>query len=338
MIDLTTISAEGLSQTQKNIRQQVIVRGWKAEIPYSGSSHYFLTRPDGKKLRVFSSMSPLTSYAAGSLANDKFAVHNLLEKTGVPQQDTIKVSSTDSSIAESIRFMNQKGRVVVKPIDGGHGRGITVGVTDEAGLRTAIDTAIQNTKSIKAALVQEQFEADEIFDLRVLLIGYQYIAALIRVPARVFGDGEHSIAELISIENSRERRGKPYHAELATIKLDLATAYLKDHINDVPASGLEVQVMGVANYGAGGETVDVTDDLPEWLVLYAETTARVCELEVAGVDFMMAKFPKPDMKESELRIAMTEINKAPLLTMHDNPTFGKSRNAVNSYMDYLETI
>lgn len=97
--------------------------------------------------------------------------------------------------------------------------------------------------------------------------------------------------------------------------------------------------MGVANYGAGGETVDVTDDIPAWLIEDAERAARECGLVVAGVDFMIARVPRPDMTKEELAPAITEVNKAPLLTMHDTPTRGRGdRGATTAFMDYLATL
>jgi cyanophycin synthetase len=338
MIDLASLPVKSLSQTQKSMQQQVIARGWKAEVPYIGSPHYFLTRDDGTQLHTFSTTSPFMSYPAASLANDKFAVHQLLQGTEVPLLDTIRIEPHDATRDAAVEFLRHKGKVVVKPIDGAHGRGVTVDVVDEIGLHEAIDRAFESAINNSAVLVQEQFKADVICDLRVLCIDFEYVAALQRIPARVFGDGVHTVAELIDIENSSERRGKPYYAELATIERELALKYLGSQAHEVVEVDQEVYVLGVANYGAGGETVDVTEQLPHWLVAVAKTVAKKCELEVAGVDFMLNEPPRVDSLETDLRVAMTEVNKAPLLTMHDNPTYGESREVFQKYMDYLASI
>jgi cyanophycin synthetase len=337
MIDLRDIPEDDLGQTQKEVRRHVIERGWKAYIPYRGSSHYFFTRPDGKKMHSFSTMSPATSYAAASLANDKFATYELLKDASIPQLETIKVSGVQD-IEEAKQFLTEQGKVVVKPIDGGHGKGITVDITEEGDLSVAIETALKETKNVHAALIQKQYDHSPIHDLRIVYIGYQYAAAIQRVAARVFGDGKHTVEELITIENQSDRRGKAYHAPLATINIEHAKLYLKEKISDVPEVNEEVQVLGIANYGAGGETVDVTDNIPDWLIERGEKIVRVCELDVAGVDFMLARFPDKQHSEEMLDAALTEVNKAPLLTMHDTPTSGISRGVMSRYMDYLESI
>jgi cyanophycin synthetase len=337
MIDLRDVSEEDLGQTQKEIRRHVIERGWKALIPYKGSAHYFLTRPDGKELHIFSSTPSTTSYAAGHLANDKFATYGVVQQTDVPQLDTIKVNE-DDSLDEALEFIKKEGTVVVKPIDGGHGNGITLNVTNETELKEAITIGLKATNNVRSVLVQKQYAHDTIYDLRILYIGYEYAAAIQRVAARVYGDGLHTIQELIEIENATDRRGRAYYAQLATINVEKATRYLKDAMKTVPADGEEVQVLGIANYGAGGETIDVTDDIPDWLIEYGRQVAVSCGLAVAGVDFMLAQFPKKEHTNDDLDVAMTEVNKAPLLTMHDTPTSGISRGVMSKYMDYLASL
>lgn len=337
MINLADVPEEDLGQTQKEIRHHVIERGWNALIPYKGSAHYFLTRPDGKELHIFSSTPPTTSYASGHLANDKFATYGVVKQSNVPQLDTIKIGEYDT-LDEALAFIKKEGTVVVKPIDGGHGNGITLNVTSEEQLKEAIVIGLKATNNVRSVLVQKQYTHDNIHDLRILYIGYEYAAGIQRVAARVYGDGTHTIEELIEIENATDRRGRAYYAPLATINVAKAIQYLKDKMKNIPADGEEVQVLGIANYGAGGETVDVTDDLPDWLIEYGRQVAVACGLAVAGVDFMLAKFPKKSHTNDDLDVAMTEVNKAPLLTMHDTPTSGVSRHVMSRYMDYLESL
>jgi cyanophycin synthetase len=337
MIDLESIAEDILNQTAKGIRIEVIARGWKASVPYLGSPHFFITRDDGKKLHIFSATPSTTSYAAAHLANDKFATYNLLKEINIPQLDTVMVSDS-TGMDEALAFMHIYKKVVVKPIDGGHGNGISLNITNAVELEQAIKIAMEHTKSKRAVLVQKEYDYPVIFDLRILCINYTHAASIRRVAARVFGDGVHTIRELIEQENVTSRRGEPYRAELATISIDRAEQHLKERINDIPNGGTEVQVLGIANYGAGGETVDVTDDIPDWLIDYAQDIARTCELPVAGVDFMLSKLPTKESTEEELDPAFTEVNKSPLLAMHDNPTKGIGRGVVKKYMDYLASL
>lgn len=337
MLNIETIPIEGKSQAFKLFKEHYAAKGWKVEVPYVGSAHYFVDRGDGVPIHVFSSTPPTTSYAAANLANNKYATYKVLESFNLPQPETILAN--DSVQPDELNaFLAKHKKIVVKPVDGGHGKGITVNVTSEPMLQRALIEARKNNKSLTGALVQAQYDHATLYDIRMLCIDYKFIGAIWRVPTRVFGDGKSTISQLIEIENNSEKRGRPYFAELAVIDAERAEQYLGEKIHTVPAFQEEVAVLGVANYGAGGETVDITDDLPVWLREAAEKAALVCGLPVAGVDFMISDNPTVDSTQQQLDATIIEINKCPALGIHDLPTSGKKRNATAQFIDYLERI
>ena len=334
MIDLLTVPSLELNQTTRLLQNEFKLRGWSAVMPYIGSPHCFVDRGDGQELHIFTALPPTTSYAAAHLANDKYATHQLLERANITQLETVLV---DEDLSLASELMSKWGKVVVKPVDGSHGKGITVNVADENALQLAVEYALQFTSTNKKAIVQRQFTHDSIHDIRILCIDYKYTAALMRVPARVFGDGILTIRELIDKENASPNRGEPYRAPLATIDIDRAVQFLGEKIHTIPGIDEEVGVLGVANYGAGGELIDLTDDMPEWLIDQAIRAAKVSGLVVAGIDFMSATIPTIQQPMSDDTV-IVEINKCPSLAIHDQPTFGKPRGAVKTYVDYLATI
>ncbi len=332
MIDLLTIPKTSLNQTTRLLQDEYASRGWAVLTPYVGSPHYFIDRGDGKEMHIFGATPPATSYAAAQLANDKYATHQILERADVVQLETVLV---DDDTTEAIELMRGCGKVVVKPVDGGHGNGITIGVTTVDELVRAVEYAKSFTGSSKKAVVQAQFDHHPIRDIRVLCIDFKYVAALMRVPARVFGDGILTIRELIDHENTSPKRGEPYRAPLARIDIDRAIQFLGEKMNSVPEVDEEVWVLGVANYGAGGELIDLTDDMPDWLIDQAERASRVAGLTVAGIDFMMADTPTKQQTIDSTTAVIVEINKCPSLAIHDQPTFGTPRGAAKAYVDYL---
>ena len=337
MIDISTIPDEQLTQTLRLLKGQFKERDWTAEIPYLGSSHCFIDRGDGKKLHIFSATPPTSSYAAAQLANDKFGTYQLLSGTGLPQPETHLLRSSES-LDEAITFMQRAIKVVIKPVDGGHGKGITVNISTKEQLRRAITTAEAEEKSISAVLIQQQYMHDTILEVRILCIDYKFSAATWRVAARVYGDGTSTVGALIDAENMSEERGRPYFARLAVIDVEKAKEYLGEHINDVPVVNEEVYVLGIANYGAGGETIDITDALPDWLKQMAEAAAHACNLPVIGVDFMLAAMPTVESAVDALDPTIIEVNKCPSLSIHQAPTSGQSRNVVKTYVDYLSML
>ncbi|MBC7459550.1 ATP-grasp domain-containing protein [Candidatus Saccharibacteria bacterium] len=337
MIDLKTIPDEQLSQTIRIMKAHFIDRGWEVEIPYIGSSHCFITRHDGKKFHIFSATPPTTSFAAAHLANDKYGTYQALLGSGLPQPETHLLYNSDNT-DEIELFMDRVKKVVIKPVDGGHGKGITVNVATAEQLQRAIAIAQAEEKSIAAVLVQAQYQHDAILDIRILCIDNTFTAATWRVPARVYGDGKSTVSELIEAENNKENRGRPYYAPLSIINIEQAKEFLGERINDVPKLNAEVPVLGIANYGAGGETIDITDELPGWLKEMAEEAARACEMPVIGVDFMLAHMPTPTSTIESLDPVIIEVNKCPSFVIHDKPTSGTPRDVVGTYVEYLSTI
>lgn len=306
-------------------------------MPYVGSSHCFINRGDGKKLHIFNATPPSSSYSSASLANDKFGTEQLLKEAGIPQLESLLVNSSVSFETQR-DFMKSMGKIVVKPVDGAHGKGVTVNVANEDDLRSAVEGAFMQKKSIDAVILQKQYDHASIYEIRALCINYVFVAAIWRVPARVVGDGQHTVRELIEQENAKPRRGKPYYTPLAMIDLEKAKDYLGTKIDEIPESGKEISVLGVANYGMGGEIIDATDILPDWLKRMAEKTAKTCGLPVIGIDVMLGAMPEPSSSPQELDAVVIEVNKSPSLVIHDRPSSGTPRPATALYFDYLASL
>jgi len=320
MISFFEIPSHLLSGTRRLLQAELAKRSWQAETPLFSSPHLFLTRPDGVRLHVFGAVPPTASFAASHLAGNKFYTHMCVEGHGIKQPETM-IYDPDKP-EEAKEFLKKHGKIVVKPIDASHGHGITIGITEYADLTPAIERAIAVCFTNPRALIQECLSPD-LQDTRVLVIDYKVIGAINRVPARVTGDGKHTVAELIPIENNT-LRGEPYKAPLAIIPLETALNYLGDKANTIPSKDEKFRVMPLANYGKGGELIDVTDELTAEMRDQAERVAKLIDLPVAGIDFLGDYF--------------IELNACPSLQIHDEPAVGKPRGAVKAYVDYLEKI
>lgn len=336
MVDIFSIEDSKLNRGMQLLRDQFKLRGWKAQLSYIGSPHCFIDRGDGSPIHIFATTPPTTSYAAAHLANDKFATYQLLKTVSVNQPETV-VADT-SNLDEAKQLLAKFGKIVVKPADAGHGKGITVGVETEQQLVAAVELALSFNKSSSVVVVQQQFDHPEIHDLRLTCINNKFVGAINRVPARVESDGKQTVAELIELENTSGKRGQPYYAPLAYIDIKQASGYLGSRADKVYPAGQQVQVISVANYGAGGEIHDVTDQIPKWMIESAEKISKVMQLPVCGVDFMTNIIPESTMTKEQIESVVIEVNKAPSLAIHDMPTTGKSRGAVATYVDYLASI
>ena len=91
---------------------------------------------------------------------------------------------------------------MLKPLDGNHGRGVCINLTDEAEVREFFPVACAETRA--GSVVVETFIVGK--DYRILVVNNQVVAVAERVPAHVVGDGEHTVRRA---DRHHQRRSAP---------------------------------------------------------------------------------------------------------------------------------
>jgi cyanophycin synthetase len=243
----------------------------------------------------------------------------------------VVVRSADQAVLEARRL---RGPVVMKPLDGNHGRGVTTDIATEDAARAAFELAQGQARGAnKAVIVERQLPGN---DHRVLVIGGKMVACAERVPAQVTGDGEHTIAELIAEVNRDPRRGRGHAEVLTRIVPDGAMRTLLAKggrtLHDVPAAGEVVRLRGTANLSSGGTAIDRTDTIHPENAAIAEQAAAVIGLDVAGIDFLSPDISRP---VRETGGGIVEVNAAPGFRMHLQPSEGRPRNVARPVIDAL---
>lgn len=316
MEDFFKVTPEGLTMSTKALQKTLKGRGWTAEYLHGTHQYVFAKRKDGKVLKIAGTAPESTSLFAGRIADDKLATYELLKKLGVKQSETEIATATSVS-----HLLDKYGKIVIKPIDGAHGNGITTNITTLDAAMKAIETA-KKFSSSDIVIVQEQLNFTG-FETRVICINYEFVEALSRIPAQVTGDGKHTVSELIDIEN-RTIRTKAYKSNLAFIDREYAETYLAEKGNKdyVPKAKEKVQVIKMCNIGRGGTVEDITDNYPEEKRVLAARIAKALELPVIGIDF--------------LGDYVIEVNASPSLYY---PLDGPRANlGIEKLVDYLEHL
>jgi cyanophycin synthetase len=279
MIDFFSVNPDDLTMSTKALQKNLKERGWTAQF-FRGTHQYVIAkRQDGRIFRIAGTAPEQTSLFAGRIADDKLATYELLKEIGVKQAET------EVATAASVSYLLDKyGTIVVKPLDGAHGNGITTGIKSFEAAMDAVETAKKYAPS-GLVLVQQQLDFDG-YETRVICINYRFVEALDRIPAQVTGDGEHTVAELIEIENNTIRT-EAYKSRLAYIDREYSERYLKEKgiADNVPVKGEKVQVVKMCNIGRGGTVEDVTDSFPEEKKALADKIAITLGLPVIGIDF-----------------------------------------------------
>lgn len=216
--------------------------------------------------------------------------------------------------------------VVVKPVAGHKGQGVTTGIESEEEVRKAfkliIAAASAEGVNFDGALVQKQIYG---YDHRILTIGGKYAACLKRIPAFVVGDGKSTIEELIRVENDKEVRLDNARSPLCKIKIDDVMQdwlQLKNmSVQSVPAEGEEIVLRRVANISAGGVSVNVTNEIHPENIKMVENIARFFNVTCLGIDVLAKDITRPWQKGD---FGIIEINAGPGVFMHLAPAEGGS--------------
>jgi cyanophycin synthetase len=270
-----------------------------------------------KQKRIQAAETSFTSAIAEAIAQDKELTKKLLHASGVAVPYGRPVEDEDDAwvAAQEIGLP-----VVVKPQDGNQGKGISVNLTSEEQVRKAYRVAIE----FRDDIMVERFLPGH--DWRLLVIGDKLIAAARRDPPLVIGDGTHTIRQLVDIVNSDPRRSDGHATSLTKIRFDeIALARLAEQgytADSVPPRGVRVVLRNNANLSTGGTATDVTDDVHPELAAAAVAAAQTVGLDIAGIDVVCDTMLKPLEDQGG---GIVEVNAAPGLRMHLDPSFGKGR-------------
>lgn len=277
--------------------------------------------------RIQATVTSQTSSIAVEIACDKEDTKNLLEAANIPVPRG-RIIYDEEDLLNAIESIGYP--LVIKPINGNHGRGATINIRTESEAKEALALA----KKISRAVICEKFITG--FDHRVLVINYRFVAAAKRTPAMVTGNGKHTIQQLIDEVNKDPRRGYGHEKVLTAIKVDDTTLnILKDKnlsLDSVLQAGEIVYLKSTANISTGGTATDITDLVHPHNVFMAERIARIVGLDICGIDIMTSDLSEP---LTETDGAILEVNAAPGFRMHLAPTDGLPRNVAEPVIDML---
>ncbi|HCI52388.1 MAG TPA: cyanophycin synthetase [Gallionella sp.] len=270
-----------------------------------------------RQRRIQAAETDLSSAIGEAIAQDKELTKKLLEAAGVPVPQGRPVSDIEDAWAAMCEIA---GPVVVKPLDGNQGKGVTVNIVTREHLEIAYAAAAK----ISSEVLLERFIPGS--DFRMLVVGDQLVAAARREPPMVIGDGVHSVRELVDQVNSDPKRGDGHATSLTKMRIDsIALARLEVQgltVDSIPDKGRYVILRNNANLSTGGTATDVTDDVHPEMAASAVAAAQMVGLDICGVDVVCDSVLRPLDEQGG---GVVEVNAAPGLRMHLQPSFGKGR-------------
>jgi GNAT-family acetyltransferase (TIGR03103 family) len=303
--------------TGLNVYAQIIVdeayrRGIGVDIVDS-SMGYFDLRLGSRSISCRESLSDLTSAVALSRCDDKAVTRRFLQREGlaVPEQTEL------ASVEQAENFLARHASIVIKPARGEQGDGVFVDLRS----RDEVARAYLAASRICDKVIGEVFVEGQ--DLRIIVIDEEVVAAAVRAPAAIVGDGVHSVSDLIAKQSRRRRAATQGESE---IPLDDETRRCVEDagldMDQILAHGRELQVRKTANLHTGGSMRDVTAELHPELADAAVRGARALDMPLVGFDFIVDDPGAP-------RYTIIEANERPGLANHE------PRPTVERFLDML---
>jgi cyanophycin synthetase len=254
------------------------------------------------------------------LLRDKELTKDLLHAAGV----AVPMGRVVDNVEDAIQVANDLGKlgntVVIKPRDGNQGKGVAVNIHSESQVRDAFEVA----RHYGSKIIVERYMPGQ--DFRLLVVGDKLIAAARRDPPSVNGDGVSTIKQLVDLVNQDPLRGDGHATSLTKIRLDdiaIATLAKQNYtVDSVPRIGERIVLRNNANLSTGGSATDVTEDVHPDLAASAVTAAKMVGLDICGVDVVCEAVYKPLEEQGG---GVVEVNAAPGLRMHLNPSYGKAQ-------------
>ncbi|MDB9544157.1 cyanophycin synthetase [Microcystis aeruginosa CS-1036] len=280
--------------------------------------------------RIQATLSSFSGILAVELACDKEGTKTILKDGGIPVPRGTVIQYLDelSAAIEEVGGFP----IVIKPLDGNHGRGISIDVKTQQEAEEAYDLASAASKT-RSVIVERYYKGS---DHRILVINGKVAAVAERIPAHVVGDGRSTVEELIEITNQDPNRGDGHANVLTKITIDKTALNVLEkqgyELTSILAHGEIAYLRATANLSTGGIAVDRTDEIHPENVWIAQRVAKLIGLDIAGIDVVTEDIRKP-LKEVDGVIV--EVNAAPGFRMHVAPSRGLPRNIAAPVIDML---
>ena len=315
---------ENFEATTQMIISEVMRRKLPLEIIDPDNNLISVRYNDKDFIILEGTISDANSLIAYWISDDKWMTKQFLQRNGINHANGILLEQEYSP--EKLNKL--KLPAVVKPVNTDHGIAVSTNLQTREDLISAIENAFRYSEKV---IVEEYFPGRE---YRFLVIDYKVRAIAFREPANVTGDGENTIEQLIDKKNVG--RGTDYRYPLLKINVDdEVTRHLKAvslSTESILKKGEKIYLRKNSNLSTGGDSIDVTDDMPEFYHEIAVRAAQSAGLKIAGVDIIIKD---TTLVPSSDNYIVVELNAPAMLSMHDFPYIGENRHVEKYVLDSI---
>lgn len=287
----------------------------------------FLARmPSGRRIAYEGIPLPPRTIDRAEWLDNKAELKKRFSKLGLP---VAKGDSASNWYEAKKIYSKLTPPVIVKPYSGSGSRHTLLHIDTEPELKRAFLVA----KQICPAAVIEEELVGPVY--RATVVDGRLAATLRRDQPHVVGDGVHTITELMEEANKNPQRSGPYFHQMKLDEVaDKELAWQNMTRTSVPENGQRVTLHQKINWGVGGTTADVSDDVHPDNVALFEEVARELKAPIVGIDFIIEDITR-SWKEQD-RCGVIECNSMPFFDNHHLPFEGEPRNVAKLIWDMVE--
>lgn len=293
--------------------KEAIKHGIKYEIIDEEHSFIRLYKGNHSEYITQATKTSKDTYIFPTMVTDKEFSKQMLRKNKikVPDGIVLKQNMAKEKIDNLIeKFINKE--TVVKPRTTDCGVGITV--FDKPASKEEIESAIKYAFQFDTQVLVETYAKGR--EYRFVIINGKCISVAYRRSASVVGNGKETIRKLM-----QDKDKEPWHYILNNPMVidEPLKIFLKNQglsLNSIPKDGERVFLRRNSNCSTGGESVDMTDVMPEFFKKIAEKAAHVFKARICGVDILI-----DDINSKQYSIV--EINDNPGICINEWPYEGK---------------
>jgi glutamate--cysteine ligase len=315
---------ENFEATTQIIIAEVMRRKLPLEIIDADNNLISVHYNDKEFIILEGTISDANGLIAYWISDDKWMTRQFLKRNGINYANGILLQR--GYLPEKLNEV--KFPAVVKPVNTDHGIAVSTNLQTSGELISAIENAFRYSGKV---IVEEYFTGRE---YRFLVIDYKVRAIAYREPANVTGDGVSTIGQLIDKKNAG--RGTDYRYPLLKIIID---DEVKRHLkaaslttDSILRKGEKIYLRKNSNLSTGGDSIDVTDEMPDLYQEIAVRAAKSAGLKIAGVDIIIKD---TSLAPSSDNYIVLELNAPAMLSMHDFPYIGENRHVEKYVLDSI---
>lgn len=275
----------------------------------------------------FRTRGDLVTNEAVEIGSNKDETKIWLSRKGVPVPEGIEFDEykTDEEIIESAKTLGYP--LVLKPTNASLGKGVITNIRNANALKKSLKY-VREKLGYKNVLVERYVPGEE---YRVYVVGDKVIGAYNRIPANIIGDGIHTIEELIELKNQERRRNPRLFNCLIEIDEEI-TEFIQSAgytFESIPKKGERIFLREKSNISAGGDPIDVTDELPtEIKQIAVKAINAIPGLFHGGVDIIVS-----DIRDKKSAVVI-ELNPTAQIGGILFPLEGRARDIPAAIIDF----